>query len=157
MTKVLSLVLFSVISLNAVAETTAPKFCLFWGYLNEIVYRYEAKCSDGKAYFQDSFLGPLFSSKRAALKVKVLKRMERDGLYPVTTIGGYEVLTPKGSSFDPAKNSLCIVYKSTAKFQCSLNPTLTVNGSGSDTPEQTLQKNGYAKVYDYNAVVLLVK
>ena len=156
MSKLICLILLSVVSVGAVAEnSTQPKYCFFWGFLNDIAYRYTATCSDGKDYFRDSFLGPLIPSRRRALKARVLKEMAKEDLVPALTFAGYEIFTQKWNAENQEKSSLCL--SRAEKIQCTPGASLTVDGSGKDSADTTLIKNGYSKVFDRNGLLLHIK
>jgi hypothetical protein len=152
----ITLVLLSMFTAGAFADNSAqPKYCVFWGFLNDIVYRYTATCSDGKVYFRDSFLGPLSSSRRKALKERVLKDMAKDDLVPVLTFAGYEIVTQKWNAGYLEKSTLCLTRDK--KIKCTPGATLSVDGTGNDSADTTLMKNGYSKVFDRTGIMLHLK
>ncbi len=160
MRKLTALFFFSVLIANtAVAEqASSNEYCIFWGYLNDIAYRYNAFCSNGKNYFKDGFLSVLSSSIRASLRQDVVNEMAQDGLVSLTTVGGFEIFTQESNLSDAQKASLCLVGEGPAvnlstQIQCTAGVTLTYDESA----DATMEKSGFSKVFTTQGLSLFEK
>lgn len=146
----LLLVTFSVTSFAEPA-----RYCVMSGFLNDIVYRVQAACSD-KYRFRDSLLGPISRSRRMAAKAKLVGDLERAGLYFSTTVGGYEIYTDSWNVVDAQKSSLCLVKSRTA-VTCTPGVSVKIDAANGETAESVLSNSGFSKALGNNGFLLYVK